>query len=71
MIMKIENVNPENVLFCDFLVCWNNETKYKKSPSTYDGYVTIICKHIYPYFKAKGLLLKNRSSGSRNGWRNR
>lgn len=58
MIMNIENINPETILFCDFLVLWNNETKYKKSASTYDGYFGMITNHIYPYFKNKGLRLK-------------
>ena len=57
MIMNIENVNPQKILFCDFIVIWNNETGYRKSPSTYDGYVGIISKHLYPYFKRKGLKL--------------
>ena len=54
---SIENINPAKILFCDFIVTWNNETKYRKSPSTYDGYVGIITKYLYPYFKAKGLCL--------------
>lgn len=57
MIKNIENIYPETVLFCDFLIAWNNSTKFKKSPSTYDGYVGMISKYIYPYFKSKKLLL--------------
>lgn len=57
MINTIESINPEKILFCDYIIVWNNETKYRKSPSTYDGYVGIITKHLYPYFKAKGLRL--------------
>lgn len=54
---SIENINPAKILFCDYIIVWNNETKYRKSPSTYDGYVGIITKYLYPYFKAKGLCL--------------
>lgn len=57
MINTIESINPEKILFCDYIIVWNNETKYRKSPSTYDGYVGIITKYLYPYFKAKGLCL--------------
>lgn len=56
MILRIEDVN-ENTLLCDFIVVWNNETKYRKSPSTYDGYVGIISKYLYPYFKRSELCL--------------
>lgn len=55
--MNIEDICPEVILFCDFIKIWNDETKYRKSPSTYDGYFGIITKYVYPYFKAKELRL--------------
>ena len=57
MIMSIENIDTDKILFCDYIIVWNNETCYRKSPSTYDGYVGIITKYLYPYFKSKGLRL--------------
>lgn len=57
MIMSIENIDTDKILFCDYIIVWNNETCYRKSPSTYDGYVGIITKYLYPYFKSKGLKL--------------
>ena len=57
MIMSIENIDTDKILFCDYIIVWNNETCYRKSPSTYDGYVGIITKYLYPYFKNKGLRL--------------
>ena len=47
MIMSIENIDTDKILFCDYIIVWNNETCYRKSPSTYDGYVgTVSYTHL-------------------------
>lgn len=51
MIMSIENIDTDKILFCDYIIVWNNETCYRKSPSTYDGYVGIITKYLLPLFQ--------------------
>lgn len=49
----IISVEALEILFCDYIKKWNEETKADKRLTTYDGYVHMIEKYIYPYFKQK------------------
>ena len=40
----------KNILFCDFVKQWNDITKCEKQISTFDGYIHMIDRYIYPYF---------------------
>lgn len=53
----IISVEALEILFCDYIKKWNEETKADKRLTTYDGYVHMIDKYIYPYFKEKGFAL--------------
>ena len=53
----IISVEALEILFCDYIKKWNEETKADKRLTTYDGYVHMIEKYIYPYFKEKGFAL--------------
>ena len=53
----IINVEAMEIKFCDYIRKWNEETKADKRITTYDGYVHMIDKYIYPYFKDKGFTL--------------
>lgn len=50
-------VEPSKMLFCDFVANWVELNKTNVQITTYDGYKHILQKHIYPYFKEKGLKL--------------
>lgn len=50
-------IEPSKILFCDFLSQWVELDKVNIQPTTYDGYKHILNKHIYPYFKEKGIKL--------------
>ncbi|MGN0618463.1 MAG: tyrosine-type recombinase/integrase [Ruminiclostridium sp.] len=50
-------VEPSKCLFCDFLKEWVELNKSKVQLTTYEGYRHMLDKHIYPYFKSKGLKL--------------
>lgn len=52
-----EYIEPSKDLFCDFLAKWIELNKAKVQITTYDGYKHMLEKHIYPYFKSKGLRL--------------
>lgn len=52
-----EYIEPSKDLFCDFLAKWIKLNKSKIQITTYDGYKHMLEKHIYPYFKSKGLRL--------------
>lgn len=52
-----EYIEPSKDLFCDFLAKWIELNKSKIQITTYDGYKHMLEKHIYPYFKSKGLRL--------------
>lgn len=45
------------ILFCDYIKKWNEETKADKSITTYDGYCHMINKYVYPYFLERKLTL--------------
>lgn len=47
-----KSIDAKEILFCDFVETWNETTKVNKQVSTYDGYLHIIKKYIYPYFEA-------------------
>lgn len=51
------SVEALEIRFCDFIKKWNEETKDDKRITTYDGYVHMIDRYIYPYFKNKGFTL--------------
>ena len=46
-----------DVLFSDYLLNWFESTRGKIEQSTWEGYNNTINKHIYPYFKNKGIKL--------------
>lgn len=50
-------IEPSKKLFCDFLKEWVEMDKHNVQVTTYDGYVHMLNKHIYPYFKEKGIML--------------
>lgn len=50
-------IEPSKCLFCDFLKEWVELNKPKLQITTYEGYCHMLEKHIYPYFKSKGLKL--------------
>ena len=50
-------VEAAEIKFCDFIRKWNEETKASKSITTYDGYVHMIDKYVFPYFNERGYTL--------------
>lgn len=48
---------PSKVLFCDYLRNWVELNKGNVQMTTYDGYIHMLNKHIYPYFKTNGIYL--------------
>lgn len=52
-----EYIEPSKILFCDFLKKWIELNKPNLQVTTYDNYIHMLNKHIYPYFKEKGILL--------------
>lgn len=50
-------IEPSKKLFCDFLKEWVEMNKHNVQVTTYDGYVHMLNKHIYPYFKENGIIL--------------
>lgn len=60
MLQKYEGVNTDisfNTLFCDFITTWVEINKPNIQKTTYCGYVSMVEKHIYPYFKSHNILL--------------
>ena len=53
----LEYLSPTKVLFCDFIKEWVDLSKMKVQVTTYDNYVHMLNRHIYPYFKEIGVLL--------------
>ena len=53
----VASVEALEIQFCDFIKKWNEETKDEKRITTYDGYVHMIDRYIYPYFKNKGFTI--------------
>ena len=51
-----------DILFCDYLMKWLENTRGKIEQSTWDGYSQLINRHIYPYFKTKGIKLTEISA---------
>jgi len=52
-------IESAKVLLCDYIKSWVNASKSKVQVTTYDGYVCMLDKHIYPYFKRLGVELSN------------
>jgi len=50
---ETEYIEPSKALFCDFLKEWIELNKSKIQVTTYDNYVHMLDKHIYPYFKER------------------
>ncbi len=50
-------IEPSKMLFCEFVKEWVEMSKQKVQITTYDGYVHMLNKHIYPYFKEKNIKL--------------
>lgn len=50
-------IEPSKVLFCDYLTEWIELNKNSLQVTTYDNYKHMLNKHIYPYFKEKGIVL--------------
>ncbi len=53
-----------DILFCDYMKLWANMQKAKVEESTWQGYQNVINKHVYPYFSAKKMKLRDLSAGS-------
>lgn len=51
---KYDSINyfDSEILLCDYIQNWIERNKNNIQPTTYDGYVHMLKKHIYPYFKA-------------------
>ena len=49
--MQNKNVCKKDVLFCEYIKEWLNDAKMRIEQSTYDSYVHMINKHIYPHFQ--------------------
>ncbi len=54
---ETEYIEPTKVLLCDFIKEWLELNKPNVQVTTHDIYIHMLNKHIYPYFKDKGLLL--------------
>lgn len=54
---EYEYIEPSKILFCDYLKDWVSLNKNNLQVTTYDVYVHMLNKHIYPYFKEKGITL--------------
>lgn len=50
-------IDADKILFCDYIKKWNEETKHGKSITTYDNYVYMIDKYVYPYFMQRQITL--------------
>lgn len=48
----------KDILFSDYMLQWIEEHKNKIRENTYDNYVTVIKKHIAPYFAKKRITVK-------------
>lgn len=46
-----------NMLFADYMLSWLSCKEIEVDPVTYAGYCESVEKHIYPYFKEKGITL--------------
>ena len=53
----------KEILFCDYLTEWLENTKHRLELSTFEGYYNVINNHIAPYFKGLGVTLKNIEAG--------
>ena len=52
-------IEPSKILLCDYIKDWVHATKTKVQATTYDVYVHMLEKHIYPYFKPLEITLSN------------
>lgn len=52
-------IEPNKELFCDFINEWLEMDRPNIQITTYDNYVCMIKKHIYPYFRKKKILLSD------------
>ena len=50
-------IEPTKILFCDYVKLWVEGERGKVQVTTYDNYVHMLNRHIYPYFKKLGLPL--------------
>ena len=50
-------MKPTTTLFCDYIYNYVENIRYTIQQTTYDGYMHILDKHIYPYFKQLKLTL--------------
>jgi integrase len=50
-------IEPTKMLFCDFVSEWVSASKNQVQPTTYDNYVHMLNKHVYPHFKVLGLTI--------------
>jgi len=48
-------IEPTKTLLCDFISDWVKASKCNLQVTTYDNYVHMLNKHIYPYFKDLGI----------------
>jgi integrase len=49
------NAEPSKVLLCDFAKNWVEKSVKRLQATTFDSYVSMVNKHVYPYFKSKKL----------------
>jgi len=49
-------------LFCDYMKKWVGEQKGKVEESTWQGYLNVLNKHVYPYFEKKKIYLNEISA---------
>jgi len=52
-------IEPSKVLLCDFIRDWVEMRRTELQATTYMNYSHLLKKHVYPYFQAMGLQLKN------------
>lgn len=52
-----ENLIFTDILFCDYAMYWLQIVEKKIDIITFQGYKSVACAHIVPYFKDKGLKL--------------
>ncbi|BAK97438.1 putative site-specific recombinase [Oscillibacter valericigenes Sjm18-20] len=50
-------IEPAKILFCDYVKQWVEASKDNVQVTTYDNYVYMLNRHIYPYFKSANLPL--------------
>jgi integrase len=50
-----DNADSADVLLCDYVKSWVENGEKRLQATTFDSYVSMVNKHVYPYFKSKKL----------------